>query len=52
MFAKEGNDVIIHEGIRPCKSWKEKLFITLSLGWLIDARYKQFATIAKPMNQK
>lgn len=47
MFSEEGYEVLIHEGIRPCKSWKEKLVINLSLGFLKDARYKQFATVAK-----
>ena len=49
MFESEGYQVIAHEGIRPCKSWKEKLFINLTLGFLKDARYKQFATVAKPV---
>ena len=49
MFRNEGYQVLRHEGIRPCKSWKEKLFITLSMGFLKDARYKQFATVAKPV---
>lgn len=47
MFSEEGYEVLIHEGLRPCKSWKEKLVINLSLGFLKDARYKQFATVAK-----
>lgn len=49
MFRNEGYEVLRHEGIRPCKSWKEKLFISLTLGFLKDARYKQFATVAKPI---
>lgn len=49
MFRNEGYQVLKHEGIRPCKSWKEKLFISLTLGFLKDARYKQFATVAKPI---
>ncbi len=49
MFRNEGYEVVRHEGIRPCKSWKEKLFISLTLGFLKDARYKQFATVAKPI---
>ena len=48
MFKEQGYEVLVHEGIRPCKSWKEKLFITLTFGFLKDARYKQFATVAKP----
>lgn len=48
MFREAGYDILIHEGLRPCKSWKEKLFISLSLGFLNDARYKQFATVSRP----
>jgi 2-polyprenyl-3-methyl-5-hydroxy-6-metoxy-1,4-benzoquinol methylase len=47
MFREAGYEVVTHEGLRPCKSWKEKLFISLSLGFLKDARYKQFATVAR-----
>jgi hypothetical protein len=32
-------------------SWEEKLFITLTFGFLKDARYKQFATVAKPIQK-
>ena len=51
MFQEQGYDIVLHEGIRPCKSWKEKLLISLSLGKLKDARYKQFATVAKAKNE-
>jgi len=51
MFRQEGYQVLRHEGIRPCRSWKEKLFLILTLGFLKDARYKQFATVAKPIRQ-
>ncbi len=51
MFGEQGYEVLVHEGIRPCKSWKEKLFINLSFGFFKDARYKQFATVAKPISQ-
>lgn len=47
MFQEQGYEVLVNEGINPCKSWKEKLFISLTLGLLKDARYKQFATVAK-----
>jgi len=47
MFVEQGYEIVCHEGIRPCKSWKEKLFISLTLGKLKDARYKQFATVAR-----
>lgn len=49
MFEEQGYEVLINEGINPCKSWKEKLFINLTFGFLKDARYKQFATVAKPI---
>jgi 2-polyprenyl-3-methyl-5-hydroxy-6-metoxy-1,4-benzoquinol methylase len=49
MFNEQGYEVLVHEGIRPCKSWKEKLFVNLTFGFLKDARYKQFATVAKPI---
>ena len=49
MFVEQGYDVLINEGINPCKSWKEKLFINLTFGFLKDARFKQFATVAKPV---
>ena len=49
MFDEQGYEILAHEGLRPCKSWKEKLFITLTFGFLKDARFKQFATVAKPI---
>jgi 2-polyprenyl-3-methyl-5-hydroxy-6-metoxy-1,4-benzoquinol methylase len=49
MFVEQGYEVLINEGINPCKSWKEKLFINLTFGFLKDARFKQFATVAKPV---
>jgi len=49
MFREQGYDVLLNEGINPCKSWKEKLFINLTFGFLKDARYRQFATVAKPV---
>lgn len=49
MFREQGYEVLTHEGLRSCKSWKEKLFIALTFGFLKDARYKQFATVAKPI---
>lgn len=50
MHREQGYEVLINEGINPCKSWKEKLFINLTFGFLKDARYKQFATVAKPIH--
>jgi 2-polyprenyl-3-methyl-5-hydroxy-6-metoxy-1,4-benzoquinol methylase len=49
MFREQGYQILLNEGINPCKSWKEKLFINLTFGFLKDARYKQFATVAKPI---
>jgi hypothetical protein len=49
MFREQGYEVLVNEGINPCKSWKENLFINLTFGILKDARYKQFATVAKPI---
>jgi 2-polyprenyl-3-methyl-5-hydroxy-6-metoxy-1,4-benzoquinol methylase len=49
MFRNEGYEILRHEGIRPCKSWKEKLFILVTMGFLNDARFKQFATVARPI---
>lgn len=49
MFKEQGFEILAHEGIRPCKSWKEKLFVNLTFGFLKDSRYKQFATVAKPI---
>ncbi len=51
MFHDAGYEVITHEGLRPCKSWKEKLVVNISLGFLKDTRFKQFATIAKIKKQ-
>lgn len=50
MFREQGYEVLVNEGINPCKSWKEKLFINLTFGLLKDARFKQFATVAKPIH--
>lgn len=46
-FNECGYELICQEGLRPCKSWKEKLFIFLSFGYFKDMRYKQFANVAK-----
>ncbi|MGC3976851.1 MAG: class I SAM-dependent methyltransferase [Paludibacteraceae bacterium] len=48
MYNEQGYEILVHKGIRPCKSWKENLFINLTFGLLKDARYKQFATVATP----
>jgi 2-polyprenyl-3-methyl-5-hydroxy-6-metoxy-1,4-benzoquinol methylase len=46
-FNECGFEVVCQEGLRPCKSWKEKLFITLSFGFFKDMRYKQYANVAR-----
>jgi 2-polyprenyl-3-methyl-5-hydroxy-6-metoxy-1,4-benzoquinol methylase len=46
LFEECGYQVIIQEGLRPCKSWKEKLFITLSCGFFNDMRFLQYAHVA------
>jgi 2-polyprenyl-3-methyl-5-hydroxy-6-metoxy-1,4-benzoquinol methylase len=48
MFHEQGYDIITHEGVHTCKSWKEKLVIKLSFGILSDSKFKEFATVAKP----
>lgn len=45
-FEECGYTLITQEGLRPCKSWKERLVIFLSLGRFKDMRYKQFANVA------
>lgn len=49
MFQECGYNIITHKGINACKSWKERLFIFLSFGFFSDSRYKQFATVSKPV---
>ena len=48
MFRSCGYEIVRHEGVRPCKSWKEKLLITCSMGLLSDCRYHCYATVARP----
>ena len=50
MFRQQGYQILVQEFVR--QSWKEKLFIALSFGLLKDARYKQFATVAKPLKNE
>lgn len=47
MYDDCGYEVVLHEGIKPCKSWKEKLTISLSFGLFRDSKYKQYATVSK-----
>ena len=46
LFDECGYTLIKQEGLRPCKSWKEKLLISLSFGFFKDMRFKQFANVA------
>ncbi len=48
MFESLDYDVITIEGINPITSWKFNLLYLLSLGYLSDTRYVQFACTAKP----
>ena len=48
LFDEAGYRVLRHTGVRPCKSWKEKLLIACSCGLLSDCRYRCFATVACP----
>jgi 2-polyprenyl-3-methyl-5-hydroxy-6-metoxy-1,4-benzoquinol methylase len=48
MFNEQGYEVLIHEGINPDTRLKAKLFNLFTFGFLKDALYKQFATVAKP----
>jgi 2-polyprenyl-3-methyl-5-hydroxy-6-metoxy-1,4-benzoquinol methylase len=47
LFEESGYEIVSQEGSRPCKSWKEKLLLFLSFGFLEGLRYKSFASIAK-----
>ena len=51
LFDECGFEVIKQEGLRPCQSWKEKLFITLSFGYFSDMRFNQYANVAKIKNE-
>lgn len=48
MFEDNGYDILIIEGINPINIWKFLIFNIISLWHLSDARYLQFATIARP----
>lgn len=48
MFESLGYDVIKLEGINPTKGWKFLLLNLLTLGFLSDAKYLEFACVAKP----
>lgn len=47
LFEDCGYILISQEGLRPCRSWKEKLFIFLSFGFFNDMRFQQFANVAQ-----
>ena len=48
MFGALGYDVISIKGINPIRSWKFKILNALSLGYLSDTCYLQYATVVKP----
>lgn len=49
MFREQGYEILTHEGINPDDRLKAKIIRGLSFGFLKDTRYKQFATVAKPV---
>jgi len=51
MFREQGYEILAHEGIRATTRWKEKICIALALGFLNDTKFKQFATLAKPIRE-
>lgn len=50
-FEDCGYRVIIQEGLRPCKSWKERLLISLSMGYFKDMRFLQYANVVQVNEQ-
>jgi len=48
MFNSLGYEIITIEGINPIRLWKFNLLNLLSLGYLSDTRYVQFACVVKP----
>jgi len=48
MFGDCGYEILTIRGINPTRSWKFTLLNILTLGNLSDARYLQFAGVAKP----
>lgn len=52
MFEEHGYNVLIMEGINQRNDWKMKLLSVISLGKMNDARYLQFAVVAKPIYEK
>ena len=49
MFRELGYEVLTHEGINPDNRMKAKLVDFFTFGCLKDTRFKQFATVAKPL---
>lgn len=49
MFDELGYELITLRGLRPVRSWKFTLLNMLVFGQLSDARYLQFAGVAKPV---
>ena len=48
LFADAGYTLVTIRGLRPVRSWKFILLNLITLGSLSDARYLQFAGVAKP----
>lgn len=51
-FDELGYELVTLQGISPVRSWKFTLLNTLTLGQISDARYFQFAGVARPKNTK
>jgi 2-polyprenyl-3-methyl-5-hydroxy-6-metoxy-1,4-benzoquinol methylase len=48
MFTELGYQLVVMRGLRPIRSWKFTVLDLATLGRLSDARYLQFAGVAKP----
>lgn len=48
MFNSLGYNILRIEGINPIKTWKFKLLIVFSLGYLSDTKYPQFVCVVEP----
>lgn len=49
MFREQGYEILSHEGINPDDRIKARIIRGLTFGFLKDTRYKQFATVGKPV---
>lgn len=48
MFSELSFEIVSSKGLKPCKSWKEKLFIAMGCGLFSDCRYRRYAFSVKP----